>query len=109
MLGTTGLSFETPYRASTGYVVAQHAWRQGIATEALRAVAELAMRLAVRRLYALCHVEHTASARVLERAGFACEGVLRSFHVFPNLGLDAPQDVFSYARIAHRRETATGP
>jgi ribosomal-protein-alanine N-acetyltransferase len=98
LLGTSGLSFETSYRASTGYVLVQSAWGKGIATEALRAVAELADRLAVRRLYALCHVEHWASARVLERAGFQHEGVLRRFLVFPNLGPPEPQDVFCYSR-----------
>jgi RimJ/RimL family protein N-acetyltransferase len=98
LLGTCGLSFETPYRASTGYVLAQSAWGRGFATEALRANAELADRLGLRRLFALCHVEHLASARVLERVGFEREGILRKFLVFPNLNLDAPQDVFCYSR-----------
>jgi RimJ/RimL family protein N-acetyltransferase len=98
LLGTSGLSFETPYRASTGYVLVQSAWGKGIAAEALGAVAELADRLAVRRLYALCHVDHHASARVLDRAGFEREGILRRFLVFPNLGTAEPQDVFCYSR-----------
>jgi ribosomal-protein-alanine N-acetyltransferase len=98
LLGTSGLSFETSYRASTGYVLVQSAWGRGIAIEALSAIAELADGLAVRRLYALCHVEHRASARVLDRAGFEREGVLRKFMVFPNLGAVEPQDVFCYSR-----------
>jgi ribosomal-protein-alanine N-acetyltransferase len=98
LLGSTGLSFETSYRASTGYVLAKEAWGQGFATEALRAAMQLADRLGIRRLYAHCHVEHGASARVLERAGFEREGVLRKFLVFPNLPPDEPQDVFIYAR-----------
>ena len=53
LLGTSGLSFENSYRASTGYVLAQEAWGKGFATETLRAVAELADQLNVRRLYAL--------------------------------------------------------
>jgi len=98
LLGTSGLSFETSYRASTGYVLAQDAWGKGFATETLRAVAELADQLNVRRLYALCHVEHAASARVLERGGFTCEGTFRKFLVFPNLNVPDPQDVYCYAR-----------
>jgi ribosomal-protein-alanine N-acetyltransferase len=98
LLGSSGLSFETSYRASTGYVLAQEAWGQGFATEALRAVAKLADQLGVRRLYALCHVEHSVSARVLERGGFTCEGILRKFLVFPNSNLPDPQDVYCYAR-----------
>src|SRR6478672_11964157 len=55
LLGSTGLVFETPYRAQTGYVLATDAWGQGYATEALSAIVSLARILAVRRLYALCH------------------------------------------------------
>jgi ribosomal-protein-alanine N-acetyltransferase len=98
LLGTTGLGFETAYRASTGYILAEAFWHRGVATEALLAVADLAERLGVRRLYAHCHVEHAVSARVLERGGFAREGILRKFTLFPNLPGNDPQDVFSYAR-----------
>ena len=97
LIGSSGLSFETPYRASTGYVFAEEVWGKGFATEALRAVMRLADGLRVRRLYAHCHILHSASARVLERAGFEREGVLRKFLIFPNLGLDHPQDAFSYS------------
>ena len=99
ILGTTGLAFETPHRASTGYVLARKAWGQGIASEALRAVAALADTLAVRRLHALVHTAHSASARVLDRCGFKREGVLESYQVFPNLGTAEPQDVFCYSRV----------
>jgi ribosomal-protein-alanine N-acetyltransferase len=98
VIGSCGLAFETPYRASTGYVLAQRAWGQGFASEALRATMDLAKALRVRRLYAHCHVEHAASARVLARAGFELEGTLRKYLVFPNLQRDDPQDVFTYAR-----------
>jgi RimJ/RimL family protein N-acetyltransferase len=98
LLGSTGLGFETPYRAATGYVLARPHWRQGFASEALAAIVTLARELAVRRLYALCHTEHEPSARVLERGGFAFEGVLRRHLVFPNLENAEPQDVRCYAR-----------
>jgi RimJ/RimL family protein N-acetyltransferase len=99
LLGGTGLAFETPYRASTGYVLARDAWGQGYATEALRAVAALAGSLGVRRLYALCHAEHAASWRVLEKCGFAREATLRRYLEFPNLGRAEPCDTFCYALI----------
>lgn len=98
LLGASGLSFETRYRASTGYVLAQEAWGKGLATEALQATAKLAEQLGVRRLHAHCHVDHIASVHVLEHAGFIREGVLQKYLVFPNLGNDEPQDVFSYSR-----------
>jgi len=53
----------------------------------------------VRRIYALCHVRHDNSVRVLERCGLAREGILRSYQVFPNLGVPDPQDVYCYAHI----------
>jgi RimJ/RimL family protein N-acetyltransferase len=99
LLGTTGLGFETPVRAATGYVFAKDAWGHGYATEALRAVHGVAQRAGVIRLDALCHVDHRASARVLEKAGFAREGVLKRYAEFPNLGVDGPCDVLCYALI----------
>ncbi len=71
LLGATGLSFETPYRAATGCVLARDAWGQGYATEVLRAMVEAARAVGARRLYALCHTEHRASRRVLEKCGFS--------------------------------------
>lgn len=99
LLGGTGFGFETPQRASTGYVLAKDAWRQGYATEALKAIVELAPTIGVMRLYALCHVEHQPSAHVLEKCGFTCEGTLRGHSEFPNLRPGEPADVRCYARI----------
>ena len=99
LLGGTGLDFETPRRASTGYVLARDAWGRGIATEALLAMVSLAGRLGVLRLHAYCHTGHAASCRVLEKAGFEREGVLRRYHEFPNLEGAPTCDVFCYARI----------
>ncbi|MBS0396785.1 MAG: GNAT family N-acetyltransferase, partial [Proteobacteria bacterium] len=97
LLGSTGLAFEAADRATTGYVLARDAWGRGLASEALSAVVALAARLGVARLAAHCHVEHLASSRVLERAGFVLEGVERAAEVFPNLGRPGPQDVRRYA------------
>ena len=102
ILGSTGLAFETSYRASTGFVLAKDAWGSGFASEALTAVVAIAGALSVRRLYALCHVQHEKSARVLERCGFLREGTLHKYAVFPNLGVPEPQDVYCYAQILDR-------
>jgi RimJ/RimL family protein N-acetyltransferase len=99
LLGATGMGFETPYRAATGYVFAKDAWGHGYATEALGAIVGVARDVGVVRLYALCHAEHPASARVLEKCGFAREGVLRQYADFPNLGTVGPCDVLCYALI----------
>ena len=99
LVGSTGLAFETPQRAATGYALARDAWGRGYATEALGAMVALAPRLGVRRLHALCHTGHRASWRVLEKAGFEREGVLRRHSEFPNLAPGEPLDVLSYARV----------
>lgn len=103
LLGGTGLDFETPHRASTGYVLAPDAWGRGIATEVARAMADLAGTLGAVRLHSFCHVEHAASARVLEKAGFEREGRLRRYAEFPNLGDGGACDVFIYARVPDPR------
>jgi ribosomal-protein-alanine N-acetyltransferase len=98
LLGSTGLSFESPQRASTGYVLARDAWGRGYATEALRAMVQTAPGLGVRRLQAFCHPDHGASWRVLEKCGFAREGMLRLYAELPNLVSGEPCDLLLYAR-----------
>lgn len=85
LAGSTGLAFEAPDVAATGYVLARDAWGRGYATEALGAMVGLAVELGVRRLYALCHAENRASARVLEKCGFRLEGRFAESGGFPNL------------------------
>jgi ribosomal-protein-alanine N-acetyltransferase len=97
LLGSTGYAFESPEQAATGYVFAKDAWGQGYATEALRAVVEHASALGIVRLHAHCHADHRASARVLEKCGFVCQGVLRAHTEFPNLERGRLFDVLSYA------------
>lgn len=100
LLGSSGLMMETPDRAATGYVFARDAWGQGYATEALNAMVELAAGLRLGRLYAICHTDHLASCRVMEKCGFTREGLLPRHSIFPNLSPD-PLDVFSYVRTPY--------
>lgn len=97
LLGSTGFRFETPYRAMTGFVLAKDAWGRGYASEALGAMVAVARQVAVRRLFALCHHEHRASAHVLEKCGFSLEGRLRAYAESPNHKPAEPQDVLCYA------------
>jgi len=96
LLGSTGLAFESRETASTGYVFARDAWGHGYATESLRAMIALGKLFGIVRLYAICHVDHRASWRVMEKAGLTREGVLPRHTVFPNIGPYAC-DVLSYA------------
>jgi [ribosomal protein S5]-alanine N-acetyltransferase len=99
VLGSTGVMFETADTAMTGYVFATDAWGRGYATEALEATIGVARNTGVHRLYALCHAEHRASVRVLEKCGFALDGTRRAHAEFPNLRPGEAQDVLCYARI----------
>jgi len=99
LLGGTGLQFETPHRAATGYVLARDAWGRGYATEALTAVVSVARDAHLRRLYALCLPDHAASWRVLEKCGFTREATLRSHAEFPNLLPGKPVDVLCYSLV----------
>lgn len=99
LLGSSGLMFETPMRAATGYVLARHAWGRGYATEALGAMVDIARACGVRRLYALCHYAHRTSARVLEKRDFTLEGTLRRYAEFPNLSPGELSDCLCYSTI----------
>jgi ribosomal-protein-alanine N-acetyltransferase len=96
LLGSTGLAFKSQVCAATGYVFAERAWSKGFATESLTAMVQLAQSLGVQRLEAICHVEHRASAHVMEKCGLNYEGVLRAHTRFPNLSPGTLSDVFAY-------------
>jgi [ribosomal protein S5]-alanine N-acetyltransferase len=95
LLGGTGLRFETRDRAVTGYVLACDAWGQGYATEALRTVTDVARRVGVVHLSALCHPEHHRSWRVLEKCGFTRDTNWTGQTEFPNLEPAVQQDVLA--------------
>ena len=73
------LQLDVAYRsAEIGYWLGEQFWGRGIATEAVIAVSEYAFSSHdLCRLYANVFEWNPASARVLEKAGFAFEGRLR--------------------------------
>jgi ribosomal-protein-alanine N-acetyltransferase len=80
LIGGCRIEIRSPVHRSgdLGYVLARHAWGQGYATEATRALLEFGFeRLALHRVWATCDVENHASARVLEKIGMRREGQLR--------------------------------
>lgn len=97
ILGGSGFAFEAPDRAETGYVLAKDAWGRGFATEALRAVIEVASGIGVRSLFAHCHPDNRPSWRVLEKCGLAREGILPRHAKFPNLEPGTLFDVLRYS------------
>lgn len=61
-----------------GYFVLAAARRRGFATTIARRLAEHAFSLGIERVAAYVNVDNAASERVLERAGFTREGVVRA-------------------------------
>lgn len=99
LLGSTGLGFERPDEAMTGYVLAKEAWGKGYASEVLEAMVDVARGINMRRIYALCHPQHRASWRVLEKCGFSPDRSWSKQAEFPNLAPGTLQDVMCYERI----------
>jgi len=114
LLGSTGLGLEAPDRAVTGYVLARDSWGRGFATEALRAVVGVAEAIGLRSLVALCHPDHDASIRVLQKCGFRREARLEGAYEFPNLTPGERSDVLRWTlRLGQRavagRDASSGP
>jgi RimJ/RimL family protein N-acetyltransferase len=63
------------------YFVLPQARRRGVATTVARLLAEHAFSLGIVRVAAYVNLGNTASERVLERAGFTREGIVRSLPV----------------------------
>lgn len=104
--GAIGLSPGTDverYSAEVGYWLGEDLWGRGIVTEALSLVTARAFeRLNLLRIFALPFADNAASIRVLEKAGYAREGQLRSSAV----KYGQPRDQLVYARVNDRW---TGP
>jgi ribosomal-protein-alanine N-acetyltransferase len=98
LLGSTGLHFKTSAVAVTGYVLARDAWGCGYATEALQAICSVARDLAVGQLIAFCHMDHSASRRVLEKCGFTRASQAPELLEFPNLGAGCRERCLRYCR-----------
>ena len=79
--GGIGLEMHTDVErvsAEIGYWLGESVWGRGVATEAVIAVtAEAFRRFDLTRIYALPFADHAASIRVLEKAGYVREGLLK--------------------------------
>jgi ribosomal-protein-alanine N-acetyltransferase len=81
--------------AEVGYWLSEQYWGRGIATAALKAITEYAFKhLKLTRVFAVPFAHNDASIRVLEKAGYTCEGRLRRSAIKDGVVLDQ----FMYAR-----------
>ena len=70
--------------AELGYWLAEEHWGQGVMTEAVRQICREAFdRFDILRIFAEPFADNSGSRRVLEKAGFTCEGTMRN-GVFKN-------------------------
>ena len=87
-----------PRTVDIGYVLQRKYWGAGLMPEAIDAFSTLALSLPdYYRIQATCDTENAASARTLEKSGFAREGRLERHTVIPNVS-DQPRASFMYAR-----------
>lgn len=83
--------------AEIGYWLGEPFWGRGIMTEVLQAVTAWSMKeFELTRIYALPFASNAASCRVLEKAGYVCEGRLRKAVIKEGQVLDQ----FMYAYVA---------
>jgi RimJ/RimL family protein N-acetyltransferase len=84
------------YSAEVGYWLGQDHWNRGIVTEALELLTtHLFAQVQLLRLFALPLAGNAGSVRVLEKAGYEREGLLRASCV----KFGEPRDQLLYARV----------
>ena len=87
------------FKADFGYVLGRSYWGNGNATEALCAIGPWALdQPSVHRVWGVCDVDNTASARVMAKSGLQCEGVLRRWIMQPQLSA-ALRDRLCYSMV----------
>lgn len=97
-IGLCGWRRPQPHIIDFGYCLARQWWGQGIMSEAVQLLLEKARRdRTVYRVTAHCHVDNTASARLLERSGLTFEGRLARYAVLPNIAPE-PQDCLLFGK-----------
>jgi RimJ/RimL family protein N-acetyltransferase len=99
LAGTIGLHSisNADRRGEIAYDLAPRYWGRGIATAVCAAVTRWSFAtLALQRVQATVLVSNTRSERVLERCGFACEGLLRGYRRVRG----RPGDFKMFARLA---------
>lgn len=76
IVGACGLARRPSGAVELGYWIARPYWNQGFATEAARALIEIACTLKLPRLEASHFIDNPASGRVLEKLGFIPTGMM---------------------------------
>ena len=97
VLGSIARHLRAEHRAEVGYWLAREARGRGLATRALRLVADWSFEEGLLRLELFTHPDNTASGAVALRAGFEFEGVRRAWDTDRD---GNPEDGLFYVRLA---------
>ncbi len=98
LIGMIGLNSinQTHKRGELGYWVAKPFWGQGIITEAINLITSYCLEeLQLERIYAHVQPENIGSWKVLEKAGYEREGLLRKLMYVK----DKSYDHYIYAKL----------
>ena len=89
-----------PPQTDFGYLFAERFWGRGFCTEAMQAIVDWASaQPEIFRVWATCHPDNAASARVLEKLGLVFEATLENGEARPQLGeLAGPSLMFAKIR-----------
>ncbi len=99
-VGVEELGGERSGTGAFGYWLGREFWGRGIGTDAARTLSDHALRDGgLRRLEATVFAPNAASARVLEKCGFALEARLAAYYLDRN---DAVCDGLLYGRVCGR-------
>jgi len=93
LVGGMGVRLKTGlghHRGELGYWLGRSFWGRGLATAGVRAVSAYAFEtLNLKRIEATAFPDNKASHRVLDKAGFVREGVLKGYHLKNGILIDA--------------------
>ena len=76
LVGSCGLGRRPSGAVELGYWIARSSWGRGFATEAGKALVDIARALGLARLEASHFIDNPASSRVLEKLGFESSGLI---------------------------------
>ena len=76
LAGTCGLGRRPSGAVELGYWIARDHWGRGLATEASRALVDIARMLGLKMLEGAHFTDNPASGRVLEKLGFEASGII---------------------------------
>lgn len=110
LLGTVALRIHRrDQRAELGYWLAEHAWGQGLASEAAHALVAWGFTQGLHKIYARVMSDNPGSIRVLEKLGMVLEGHLRAHLRRGGTFVDVLEWSVLATEWATRREAGTAP